>query len=140
MADSDVVDMLHAWGLSSYIDVFKDHGIDISCFSMLDNNMIKEIVPKIGDRAKLISNLNDWRKILDMTNNKVHFLDISNDYPQELSISIPPPLTTPEPEENFLTPNTDTESVVLGSETSTHSSIDSKTDEGVPLLDYLKKK
>jgi hypothetical protein len=36
--------------------------------------MIKEIVPKIGDRAKLISNLNDWRKILDMTNNKVHFL------------------------------------------------------------------
>lgn len=41
---------------------------------MLDEDMIKEIVPKVGDRAKLKSNINDWRKILDITNNKVNFL------------------------------------------------------------------
>ncbi|XP_060855335.1 uncharacterized protein LOC132933014 [Metopolophium dirhodum] len=111
----------------------------VSCLSMLDENMLKEIVPKIGDRAKLKSNINDWRKILDMTNDKVNFLNISNDYPQDLNISITPPLTIPEFEENILTTNTDNESVVLDSETSTHSSIDSKTDEGLPLLDYLKK-
>lgn len=34
MADSDVVDMLHAWGLSSYIDVFKG---TFSCFYLMQH-------------------------------------------------------------------------------------------------------
>ncbi|KAF0706485.1 SAM domain-containing protein, partial [Aphis craccivora] len=118
-----------------------NNGIDVSSLSMLDEDMLKEIVPKVGDRAKLKSNINDWRKILDMANNKVNFLDISNDYPQDhsylldnraqdLNISTTPLLTIPELKEHNLTPNTDdTESVVMNSEKSTHSSIDSKTDE-----------
>lgn len=38
---------------------------------LLDDNMLKEIVPKIDDRAKLKSNINEWRHVLDMANNKV---------------------------------------------------------------------
>lgn len=47
-----------------------EHGIDISCLCMLTEDMIKEIVPKIGDRAKIITNINEWRKVIDLTNNR----------------------------------------------------------------------
>lgn len=47
-------------------------------------------------------------------------------------------MTIPKLEENILTPNTDTESVDVVSESSTHSSIDSKTDEvDILFLYYL---
>lgn len=51
-----------------------EHGIDISCLTMLTEEMIKEIVPKIGDRAKLITNLSEWRKVIELTNNKTDYM------------------------------------------------------------------
>jgi len=32
-----------------------EHGLDISCLSMLNEEMINEIVPKVGDKAKLLT-------------------------------------------------------------------------------------
>jgi len=52
------------------LTILLEHGIDISCLSMLSEEMIKEIVPKVGDRAKLITNLGEWRKLLELANNR----------------------------------------------------------------------
>lgn len=54
--------------------VLLEHGIDISCLTMLNEEMIKEIVPKIGDRAKLITNLSEWRKVIELTNSKTDYM------------------------------------------------------------------
>ncbi|XP_022176321.1 uncharacterized protein LOC111037837 [Myzus persicae] len=71
MADSDVKDMLSAWGLASYIDVFQEHGIDLSCFSLLTDDMLKDVIPMVGHRAKFRANLEEWRKVLALANNQV---------------------------------------------------------------------
>jgi len=36
--------------------------------------MIKELIPKIGDRAKLKSNLAEWRNVINITTNSTPFL------------------------------------------------------------------
>lgn len=41
---------------------------------MLTEDMIKEIVPKIGDRAKLITNINEWRKVIDLANSRIEYI------------------------------------------------------------------
>ncbi|XP_025413806.1 uncharacterized protein LOC112685948 [Sipha flava] len=68
MADADIADMLKAWGLEQYIDVFQNEGIDITCLNILTEDMMKELVPKIGHRAKIKANVDEWRKLLDLTN------------------------------------------------------------------------
>jgi len=40
---------------------------------MLSEEMIKEIVPKVRDRAKLITNLGEWRKVLELANNRTEY-------------------------------------------------------------------
>ncbi|KAL4119177.1 hypothetical protein QTP88_012022 [Uroleucon formosanum] len=78
MADSDVRDMLTAWGLESYVDVFKDHGIDLSCFSLLTDDMLKDMIPMIGHRAKFRANLEEWRKVLALANNQASVIYCSS--------------------------------------------------------------
>lgn len=56
------------------LTIFIEHGVDISCLSMLNEEMIKEIVPKIGDRAKLQTNLGEWRKVLELANNRTEYM------------------------------------------------------------------
>ncbi|KAF0747614.1 SAM domain-containing protein [Aphis craccivora] len=70
MADQDVTDMLMAWGLETYVDIFKEHGIDISCLTLLTDEMMKEIIPMIGHRAKFKINLEEWRKVITLVNNE----------------------------------------------------------------------
>jgi len=41
---------------------------------MLNEKMIKEIVPEVGDRAKLITNLGEWRKVLELANNRTEYM------------------------------------------------------------------
>ncbi|KAF0711339.1 Uncharacterized protein FWK35_00036995 [Aphis craccivora] len=65
MKDSDVVDMLTAWGLSNYIDVFKEQDIDVFSLSLLTEDMIKEIIPMVGHRAKFKGNLKEWKKSIN---------------------------------------------------------------------------
>lgn len=51
-----------------------DEGIDISCLNFLTEDMMKELVPKIGDRAKLKANIDEWKKVLDVTNSQITIL------------------------------------------------------------------
>lgn len=65
----------------SILTVLLEHGVDISCLTMLDEDMLKEIVPKVGDRAKLKTNIAEWRKVIELascseTNYTVIILDI----------------------------------------------------------------
>lgn len=45
--------------------------IDISTLTLLTDDMIKELIPKIGHRAKFKTNLEEWRKVLNITNDQV---------------------------------------------------------------------
>lgn len=55
-----------------------DKGIDISYFHSLTENMMKELVPKIGVHVKLKANIDEWNKIVDGTNNQVTILVSKN--------------------------------------------------------------
>ncbi|KAF0707515.1 SAM domain-containing protein [Aphis craccivora] len=98
MADSDVTDMLTTWGLSEYIDKFKEECIDISTLTLLTGDMVKELIPKIGHRAKFMTNLEEWRKVLNITNDQVSAClfcwDINNFESNSLLIEIPSPSTS----------------------------------------------
>lgn len=55
----------------SFYILLSDHGIDLSCFSLLTDDMLKDIIPMIGHRAKFRANLEEWRKVLALANNQV---------------------------------------------------------------------
>lgn len=47
------------------INDFLENDIDIKTLLFLkEENMIKELIPSIGHRARFISNLEDWREII----------------------------------------------------------------------------
>lgn len=48
-----------------------DEGIDITCLNILSEEMMKELVPKIGHRAKLKANTDEWKKVLDLTSSQI---------------------------------------------------------------------
>ncbi|KAE9529992.1 hypothetical protein AGLY_011454 [Aphis glycines] len=89
MADQDVTDMLTAWGLETYVDIFKEHGIDISCLTLLTDEMMKEILPMIGHRAKFKINLEEWRKVITLVNNE-SFNNTDGTDSHAIIIDIPP--------------------------------------------------
>ncbi|CAI6368496.1 unnamed protein product [Macrosiphum euphorbiae] len=76
MADNDVVDFLKAWDLVKYIDIFRDNEIDMKTLLLLTEDMIKELVPVIGHRARLISNLQEWKAIVQGATDLHNPLDI----------------------------------------------------------------
>jgi len=57
-----------------------EQGIDISCLGLLTDEMLKELIPKIGDRAKLKSNLAEWRSVINITTKNTTFLVRMNSY------------------------------------------------------------
>ncbi|KAL4718760.1 hypothetical protein ACJJTC_002976 [Scirpophaga incertulas] len=58
--DQDVNNLLDAWGFSHYKDIFAANKIDLNSFALLTEELIKELVGPIGDRAKFSKNLKDW--------------------------------------------------------------------------------
>uniref|UniRef100_A0A2S2RA27 SAM domain-containing protein n=1 Tax=Sipha flava TaxID=143950 RepID=A0A2S2RA27_9HEMI len=64
MADEDVKDFLTAWDLQQCIAVFEENDIDIRNLPLLKEEMIKELIPSVGHRARFVSNLDDWRVIV----------------------------------------------------------------------------
>ncbi|XP_060946453.1 nuclear GTPase SLIP-GC-like [Limanda limanda] len=50
--DDFVCNKLNEWGLSKLIETFKDHEIDKEEFDKLEDEVIKELIPKIGPRKK----------------------------------------------------------------------------------------
>ncbi|XP_060865009.1 uncharacterized protein LOC132941117 [Metopolophium dirhodum] len=74
------------------LTILLEHGVDISCLSMLSEEMIKEIVPKVSDRAKLITNLGEWRKVLELANNRTEYMDLNNSQITPIDINVLPQL------------------------------------------------
>lgn len=51
-----------------------DQGIEISSLTLLTDDMIKEIIPLVGHRAKFKANLEEWRKVIALANDQVSYL------------------------------------------------------------------
>lgn len=51
--------------------ILLDEGIDITCLNILSEGMMKELVPKVGHRAKLKANIEEWKKVLDLTSSQI---------------------------------------------------------------------
>ncbi|KAL5245948.1 hypothetical protein ACI65C_013356 [Semiaphis heraclei] len=60
----DIADFLTAWELSQYIDTFQANDIDMKTLPCLNNEIIKELIPIAGHRARFISNLEQWKSIV----------------------------------------------------------------------------
>uniref|UniRef100_A0A1Y1LUY6 SAM domain-containing protein n=1 Tax=Photinus pyralis TaxID=7054 RepID=A0A1Y1LUY6_PHOPY len=52
---ADVESLLEDWGLPQLIETFKNNDIDLSNFFLLEESLIKELIPSIGIRAKFLS-------------------------------------------------------------------------------------
>lgn len=44
--------------------MYIENDIDIKTLAFLKEDMIKELIPSVGHRARFISNLDDWRSII----------------------------------------------------------------------------
>lgn len=70
------------------ISLLLDEGIDITCLNILTEDMMKELIPKIGHRAKLKANIDEWRKVLDLTNdNQITIMVSTDSYIANISIN-----------------------------------------------------
>uniref|UniRef100_A0A1Y1KMF2 SAM domain-containing protein n=1 Tax=Photinus pyralis TaxID=7054 RepID=A0A1Y1KMF2_PHOPY len=65
MADEDVVAYLHTWGLPQYVDVFKQQNVKKDTLPFLTPEMVKELIPPIGDRAQFQGHLDHWKMIIN---------------------------------------------------------------------------
>ncbi|KAL4718748.1 hypothetical protein ACJJTC_001599 [Scirpophaga incertulas] len=59
-----VRDYLISWGLSQYVDKFEEHCIDLETLQILSAEDIKELIPVIGHRAKLTSQIAMLKNII----------------------------------------------------------------------------
>lgn len=57
-----------------YTATLLEHKIDTSCLTLLTDDMLKEIIPVIGHRAKFRANLEEWRKVIALANNQVSLM------------------------------------------------------------------
>lgn len=46
-----------------------EQAIDVSSLALLTDDMVKEMIPMIGHRAKFKANLEEWKKALTITTN-----------------------------------------------------------------------
>ncbi|XP_051979327.1 uncharacterized protein LOC127640673 isoform X2 [Xyrauchen texanus] len=59
--DSFVTDKLTEWRLSELIENFRDEDIDEEAFLLLDEDTIKNLVPKVGPRLKFLSLFREFK-------------------------------------------------------------------------------
>ncbi|KAE9543232.1 hypothetical protein AGLY_003143 [Aphis glycines] len=60
MADCDAVDFLKTWNLEQYIEVFRD----MKTILFFTETMMMELIPSVGHRAQLKSNIDQWKNII----------------------------------------------------------------------------
>jgi len=53
------------------IYILLDEGIGITCLNILTEDIMKKRVPKVGHRAKLKANIEEWKKVLDLTSSQI---------------------------------------------------------------------
>ncbi|XP_025829754.1 uncharacterized protein LOC112904301 isoform X1 [Agrilus planipennis] len=66
MTDMNTKQMLEDWGLSDYIEIFEKHEIDVDAMLELNEEIVKELIPKIGPRLKFLKNLRLYKDIKDI--------------------------------------------------------------------------
>ncbi|KAL4705545.1 hypothetical protein ACJJTC_006873 [Scirpophaga incertulas] len=62
--DQYTSDLLCKWGLIEYVNIFADARIDITTLQLIGDNEITALISTIGDRLRLKSNLEIWKKEL----------------------------------------------------------------------------
>ncbi|XP_058508914.1 nuclear GTPase SLIP-GC-like [Solea solea] len=68
--DDFVCDILKEWGLSKYIEKFKDHEVDKESLYCLTDKLIDELIPKVGPKGKFIKKLKLLKKQQDSATNQ----------------------------------------------------------------------
>lgn len=63
----NIVRCIFAWLITTAYFLL-EQDIDVSSLSLLTEDMIKEIIPMVGHRAKVKGNLEEWKKALTVTN------------------------------------------------------------------------
>ncbi|CAH0549766.1 unnamed protein product [Brassicogethes aeneus] len=58
----DVNEILREWELEQYIDIFEENAIDLESFNLLNEHLIKEIIPKIGHRLKFLKKFEEYKQ------------------------------------------------------------------------------
>ncbi|GBP68513.1 hypothetical protein EVAR_55646_1 [Eumeta japonica] len=59
-------DYLYSWGLAMYVEKFKEQKIeDINMLQLLSQEDIKELIPILGHRVKLIAEIKQLKQIID---------------------------------------------------------------------------
>jgi len=53
------------------IYIFLDKVIDSTCLNVLSEEMMKELAPKVGHRAKHKANIEEWKKVQDLTSSQI---------------------------------------------------------------------
>ncbi|XP_061705731.1 uncharacterized protein LOC133516791 [Cydia pomonella] len=61
--DEDVRKLLITWNLEEYMEIFEKNKISVDCLNLLDDSMIRELFPTIGDRAIFQKNFQNWKSI-----------------------------------------------------------------------------
>ncbi|KAL4721063.1 hypothetical protein ACJJTC_013652 [Scirpophaga incertulas] len=90
--DQYTSDLLCKWGLIEYVNIFADARIDITTLQLIGDTEITALISTIGDRLRLKSNLEIWKKELgtsassELPLNPV--LEILNQKPQGRAILI----------------------------------------------------
>lgn len=62
--DTYVKNLLNGWNMPELIKVFQEEEIDESAFKCLKYDMIKEIIPKVGKRAKFVQKYEEYKENL----------------------------------------------------------------------------
>lgn len=79
MADKYVEDTLESWGMGELVTNFNDEGIDEEAFNILDDDTVKQLIPKAGLRLKFRRNYNilmNAAKIQNWLATKVKFFNL----------------------------------------------------------------
>ncbi|XP_055624026.1 uncharacterized protein LOC129767320 isoform X2 [Toxorhynchites rutilus septentrionalis] len=62
--DTYVKNLLNSWNMPELIKVFQEEDIDEGAFKCLKYDMIKEIIPKVGKRAKFVQKYEEYKENL----------------------------------------------------------------------------
>ncbi|XP_016661531.1 uncharacterized protein LOC100569979 [Acyrthosiphon pisum] len=76
MADCDAIDFLKAWSLEQYIEVFRENDIDMKTIPLLTETMMMELIPSVGHRARLKSNIDQWKNIIQQIPSTSEILEL----------------------------------------------------------------
>ncbi|KAL4719141.1 hypothetical protein ACJJTC_006173 [Scirpophaga incertulas] len=76
---------MREWGLEIYIPKFKEQAIDLETLQMLSENDVKELIPIIGHRAKLNSQIKMMKSITVLSQDAITLELLSNNQPAQPS-------------------------------------------------------